>query len=306
MDVIFEPLASEALGALRRKLRLLFPLCVVYRQFKTGPAGQMTATAKEEFHRVWYGNRGHRYRRQHDCRGVVDASGRLLAKTEIATQLAGTYPEAIQLIASMLRGTAAKANAPIEGIGIGSTGPVDPISGKFCYLDTIPQWSWGAPVADLAKEFGVSVAMENDADAGAFAEGNWGTRRTTTRLICVTAGAGIGSGQIFDGQLYRGVDGAHPEVAHQVLDAHGPPCSCGLSGCWEALAAGPAMARWMESQPEYSGPPRLSVRRIYGLADQSDGLARRTVDREVFCLGMGWPTLSTYRLPMAFSSEAAS
>jgi len=231
--------------------------------------------------------------------GVVDASGRLLAKSETATQSAGAYPEAIQRIATMLREAAARANVPVQGIGIGSTGPIDPIAGKFLHLDTIPQWSGGTPVADLAREFRVSAAIENDADAGALAEASWGAPRTKTRLIYVTVGTGIGSGMIFDGHLYRGVDGAHPEVAHQVLDAYGPPCSCGLRGCWEALAAGPAMAQWMESQPEYDGPPGLTARRIYELDAQGDPLATRTVEREIFWLGIGLANLVNLFAPDA-------
>ena len=53
---------------------------------------------------------------------------------------------------------------------------------------------------------------------------------------------------ILDGRLYRGVDGAHPEIGHQVLDASGPRCYCGARGCWEVLASGPAMVSWMHEK----------------------------------------------------------
>jgi glucokinase len=33
------------------------------------------------------------------------------------------------------------------------------------------------------------------------------------------------------------------EIGHAVLDPHGPDCVCGLRGCLEAMAAGPAIAR---------------------------------------------------------------
>ena len=144
--------------------------------------------------------------------GVVDDSGRVLARSEALTQSAGIWPQALTRIAGMLREAARKANATLIGIGIGSTGPVDPLAGKFELLDTIPQWSGASPVEDLAREFGVSVAMENDADAGALAEASWGAAKNKSRLIYITVGTGIGGGMIFDGHLYRGVDGAHPEV----------------------------------------------------------------------------------------------
>jgi glucokinase len=199
----------------------------------------------------------------------------------------------------MLRKAALESNVAIAGIGIGSTGPVDPLKGKFENLDTIPQWSGASPVDDLAREFGVSVAIENDADAGALGEATWGAGRNKSRLIYVTVGTGIGGGIILDGHLYRGVDGAHPEVAHQVLEANGVPCSCGLRGCWEALAAGPAMAQWMESQPEYTGGPGLTALRIYELALAGDPLATRAVERETFYLGIGLANLVNLFTPDA-------
>lgn len=231
--------------------------------------------------------------------GVVDHSGRVLAQSEAPTQTAGSWPQALARIAGMLREAARNANVTVAGIGIGSTGPVDPLSGEFEHLDTIPQWSGASPVDDLAREFGVSVAMENDADAGALAEASWGAGKNKSRLIYITVGTGIGGGMIFDGHLYRGVHGAHPEVAHQVIEAQGPPCSCGFRGCWEAMASGPAMAKWMASHPEYRGGSGLNARRIYEHAMAGDPLAARTVERENFYLGIGLANLVNLFVPDA-------
>ena len=231
--------------------------------------------------------------------GIVDDSGRVLACRQAPTQTAGPWPQALTLISTMLREAARDADATIVGIGIGSTGPLDPLTGRFQNLDTIPQWSGASPVDDLAREFNVSVAMENDADAGALGEATWGAGRNKSRLIYVTVGTGIGGGIIFDGHLYRGVDGAHPEVAHQVIDVNGPPCSCGLRGCWEVLACGPGMAKWMASHSEYRGDPGLTARRIYEHAMAGDPLAARAVERENFYLGIGLANLVNLFTPDA-------
>ena len=231
--------------------------------------------------------------------GIVDDSGRVLACRQAPTQTAGPWPQALTLISTMLREAARDADATIVGIGIGSTGPLDPLTGRFENLDTIPQWSGASPVDDLAREFNVSVAMENDADAGALGEATWGAGRNKSRLIYVTVGTGIGGGIIFDGHLYRGVDGAHPEVAHQVIDVNGPPCSCGLRGCWEALACGPGMTKWMASHSEYKGGPGLTARRIYEHAMAGDPLAARAVERENFYLGIGLANLVNLFTPDA-------
>lgn len=231
--------------------------------------------------------------------GMVDDAGRVLARREAPTQTAGDWPLACKTIAAMLRECARESNAAIAGIGIGSTGPVNPLAGRFENLDTIPQWSNASPVADLARVFDLSVAIENDADAGALGEAAWGAGKHKSRLIYVTIGTGIGGGMIFDGHLYRGVDGSHPEVAHQVLEAHGEPCSCGLRGCWEALASGPAMARWMESHPEYKGAAGITARHIYEHAMAGDPLAARAVERETFYLGIGLANLVNLFTPDA-------
>jgi glucokinase len=232
--------------------------------------------------------------------GIVDDHGTVLAKTQAPTNRE-RYGESIELIAQMLRETARKAGVEISGIGIGSTGPVDPMRGEFGDVDFLPGWRGKSPVRDLAQIFDVRAALENDGDAAALAEAGWGAGRNRSRLIYITVGTGIGGGFVFDGKLYRGVDHAHPEVAHQVIDAEGPACSCGLRGCWESLAAGPAMAAWFESQAPEENPHRrgITAKRICELAEQGDALALQVVEREGFYLGLGLANLINLFTPDA-------
>jgi len=125
--------------------------------------------------------------------------------------------------------------------------------------------------------------------------------RNRTRLIYVTVGTGIGGGIVFDGKLYRGVDGAHPEVGHHVVDPSGPQCSCGFRGCWESLAAGPAMVTWLERHaPEgYLHRKGLTAKRICELARQGDELAQQAVEHEAYYLGLGLANLINMFAPDA-------
>jgi glucokinase len=232
--------------------------------------------------------------------GMVDESGRVLSKMESPTD-PERYADGLDRISGMLRDTAKNAGVEISGIGIGSTGPVDPIAGEFGDVDFLPGWRQKKPVADLQRIFNVRVALENDADAAALAEASWGAGKHKSRLVYVTVGTGIGGGVVLDGELYRGVDGAHPELGHHVIDPSGPPCSCGFQGCWESLAAGPAMAAWFKSQAPADYPRRESVnaRDICELAQQGDELARRTVEREAYYLGLGLANLINLFAPDA-------
>jgi glucokinase len=232
--------------------------------------------------------------------GMVDENGRVLSKMESPTD-PERYADGLDRIAAMLRDTAKNAGVEISGIGIGSTGPVDPIAGEFGDVDFLPGWRRKKPVADLERIFNVRVALENDADAAALAEASWGSGKHKSRLIYVTVGTGIGGGVVLDGELYRGVDGAHPELGHHVVDPSGPPCSCGFRGCWESLAAGPAMAAWFKSQApaDYPHLESVSAREVCQLAQQGDDLARRAVEREAYYLGLGLANLINLFTPDA-------
>ncbi|HVN21426.1 MAG TPA: ROK family protein [Dongiaceae bacterium] len=232
--------------------------------------------------------------------GIVDDSGKVLARAETPTD-GHRYPIALDAMIRMLRETSARSGAAIAGIGIGATGPVDPIAGTFGDVDFLPGWRGKNLVADLERAFAVRAAIENDGDAAALAETGWGAGRSCSRLIYVTVGTGIGGGIIIDGKLYRGVDGAHPEVGHQVLDSSGPACSCGFRGCWESLAAGPAIAAWVErnAPAEYSDRQGITAKRICELARQGDELAQKAVEHEAYYLGLGIANLISMFTPDA-------
>lgn len=225
--------------------------------------------------------------------GLVDDSGRLLARLETPTDANLGYPSALDRTADLLRRVARSTSVEITGIGIGSTGPVDPFSGEIGDVNFLTGWQGSRIVDDLSRLFRVKVAMENDADAAALGEAGWGAGKNRARLIYVTVGTGIGGGIILDGKLYRGVDHAHPEFGHHVIDVSGPACLCGFHGCWESLAAGPAMVEWMkaESPADYAHLQNLSAKKICELAQTGDPLAQRAVDREAYYLGLGLANL---------------
>jgi glucokinase len=148
-------------------------------------------------------------------------------------------------------------------------------------------------VEHLSTHFGVSTAVENDADAVAIGEAFCGAGKGKESVICITIGTGIGGGMILRGQVYRGVQGSHPELGHHILDPMGPLCTCGQRGCWESLASGPAMAAWMQEQ----GGPAVTAKELCRLAEQGDALALQAVHREARYLATGIANVITCFLP---------
>jgi glucokinase len=230
--------------------------------------------------------------------GIVDGEGKILACMESPTQAKRGYADALDRVTKMLHECSQKSGFRIDGIGIGSTGPVDPFSGSIGKAEFIKEWQGCNPVCDLADRFGVKVAMENDADAAALGEAAWGADRGRQHMIFVTFGTGIGGGILISGRLYRGAGGAHPEIGHYTMDSSGPLCFCGIHGCWEVLAAGPAMAAWMRANaPAESSYQQLTPKEICELARAGDPLAKKGVEREAYYLGIGVANLVTLFTP---------
>ena len=235
--------------------------------------------------------------------GAVDSNGRLLSRRECATEAKAGYSRALDRIARMLREAQAGAPAKLAGIGIGSTGPVYPLTGQFGDVNFFPDWRGENLVRDLERIFKLRAALENDADAAALGEAAWGAGGGKSRFIYVTVGTGIGVGVVLDGHVYRGVDQAHPEIGHHIIDPSGPLCSCGVHGCWESMAAGPAMVTWIESNapPDYPHRASLTAKKICELAHAGDEWALRAVQHEGRYLGLGLANLITMFVPDAIA-----
>lgn len=131
----------------------------------------------------------------------------------------------------------------VLAIGVGVPGPVVSEAGAVSAPPIMPGWDH-FPIRDHLQElWGVSVALNNDAELGALGEWAYGAGRGSNHLAYIKVGTGVGSGLLLDGQVYRGATGCAGEIGHITIQENGPLCSCGSYGCLEALAGGRAIAR---------------------------------------------------------------
>jgi glucokinase len=230
--------------------------------------------------------------------GVVDDAGRVVARNECPSDPDRSFDDAMRRVKSLLLECKAQAGGELQGIGIGCAGPVDSKTGVLGNVNNLLGWKGGNPVLFLSREFALPTALDNDANAAALGELRWGSVRAKSRFLYVTIGTGIGVSLILDGELYRGAHGYHPEIGHHIIDPSGPLCSCGLRGCWESLAAGPAMVAWLkENAPPTYSRANLTAREICVRAQDSDEWARRAADREAYYLGLGLANLISLFVP---------
>lgn len=226
--------------------------------------------------------------------GLVTANGQILEQAQCPSEPERGFENGIERITDLLRNCLERRpGLPVAGLGIGCTGPVDPQSGVLGPNNFLEGWEGQSLQQRLSERLDLPAATENDADAAALAETRWGAGRGAARCIYITVSTGIGGGLVFDGHLYRGVDGAHPELGHHIIDLSGPACFCGMHGCWESLACGPALAAWYQAQ---GGGP-VDARLVCQRATQGEALALRAVEREGYYLGLGFANLVSLFTP---------
>lgn len=89
----------------------------------------------------------------------------------------------------------------------------------------------------LSKRLGgLPVHVENISNSAALAEEEYGSGQGSTNLIYLNLSVGIGAGIVLNKEIYRGFRGYAGEIGHMTLiPESGPPCTCGSSGCFEAV-----------------------------------------------------------------------
>jgi predicted NBD/HSP70 family sugar kinase len=98
----------------------------------------------------------------------------------------------------------------------------------------------------LQAELGVPTFVEHDARAAALwlsMQAPDDSAQTPASLAFLAIGTGISAGVVLDGAMLRGDNSFAGEVGHVVADPEGAMCACGLRGCLETIAAGPAIGR---------------------------------------------------------------
>ena len=136
-----------------------------------------------------------------------------------------------------------EARASLTGIGICAPGPLDPLTGVILNPPNVPCWRNFPLAAEVQRVFGLHARVDNDGNAAALAEAIWGAGVGYRNVFCATLGTGIGTGIVFDRQIYHGRTGSAAEGGHVTIDYNGPQCGCGKRGCIEALCSGPSIAR---------------------------------------------------------------
>ncbi len=220
----------------------------------------------------------------------------MLQREETLT-LADEGPDAIiERIIALIREVWPQDGGAVQGIGISSPGPLDPVTGVVVAPTNLPGWR-NVPLGQQVQEtFGVQTYVGNDANVAVLAEAALGAARGCQHAIFITVSTGLGSGILVDGRLLLGDAGLAAEVGSIMM-----PVDDGYEYL-EYLVAGLGLAKQIRKRIE-AGAESSLVARVDGdlskitasmigeAAQQGDALALEIIQRAGFLLGLGMTTL---------------
>jgi predicted NBD/HSP70 family sugar kinase len=232
---------------------------------------------------------------------LSDLAGKVLEKEKFPTSAdAGFMSEEI---VKRVRKLATRFKNEELAVGISVPGIADQVQGKTLYIPYFQWHDWDI-CRQINQETGLSVTIDNDANAIATAELWFGREkiRRISNFITVLVSQGIGTGIVFEGQIYRGEKGAAGEFGHMIIGLDGPvQCSCGGTTCWEAHASeGAIIARYQNSfGSNFPNGGVMNVPMIMTLAEQGEKQAIEALRESAKFLGVGIANLIVGLSPQA-------
>jgi glucokinase len=174
---------------------------------------------------------------------VVDGAGSVLARSKRPSHEGGRAL-AFEVLGSWAKETLSSAGlawSDVGGVGVIVPGLYDSRTGQA--------WApnlWGdAEVAlrdGLARHIQAPLTIDSDRTGYVLAEHWLGAARGASDAVFLAVGTGIGAGILSGGRLVRGAGGVAGAVGWLAIDPRWQPLF-GEVGCFEAQAAGPALAR---------------------------------------------------------------
>jgi len=233
----------------------------------------------------------------HTTIAVADLAGRVVDRETFETDpdVRATFHKVGASLQKFIR-----VHGNIEGIGVCVPGLVDPETHVALFIPHFKWRNWSI-ASELRKITGVPVTIDNDANAAALAE-LWLGRpeiRDVRDFILVLVEEGLGTGIIFDGQVYQGVAGAAGEFGHMTIGKGAPvACAAGSEECWEAFASERAtLARYRQRVPQ--AEPEITFLQLIDKAVAHDEAANDALLETAYYLGLGIANLTKGLSPEA-------
>lgn len=208
---------------------------------------------------------------------IGDRTGKVLARWQLATADYGADWQ--RLINDLLKNAEGIYTRPLAA-GVSCGGPLSSARGVIMSPPNLPGWDDVHIVEWLQNRINVPAFLQNDANACALAEWQFGAGRGCKNMVFLTFGTGMGAGLILDGRLYAGTNDMAGEAGHMRLALDGPE-GYGKRGSFEGFCSGGGIRQLAQMELGKD----ISCKQLCELADAGDADARRVLEKSADYLG---------------------
>lgn len=175
---------------------------------------------------------------------AVDFAGEVVSTEHLPTPQPPSPVPMVRALSMAVERTWQRLSVPsVRRLGVGIALPGVYAQGRgVLFLPNLPGWIGSDPRGMLGSVLGLPVAIDNDANAAAYAERLRGSAHGVGNYLYCLVGDGTGGALVVEGRTVRGAIGAAGELGHLRVDGN-HLCNCGLVGCLETEASGLALRR---------------------------------------------------------------
>lgn len=233
---------------------------------------------------------------------LVNYQGEIVSP--ITSTLVNNQTTAKQLTAALQKNLQAGQNFAqknkmmIQGVGVGSPGPLDGKAGvilesanfalikNFSIFEALAYSIQKNSTNFLYKKDLSNLFLENDASCAALGQFRFGKHEAIDNMLVYTLGTGVGGGFIYQGKLFKGFQGNAFEIGHtsvpalallykdKSLDFENITCGCGAVNCLETFSSASGMLKRYQSFNKKENPIDLTVKTLAQQAQQGEPMAQ--------------------------------
>ncbi len=243
--------------------------------------------------------------------GISDLGGKFVFKKNFRSRDIGAREAAVSELADLILQIIEESHlekTKILGVGLSVPAITDPEKGMVSFA---PAFQWhNIPLGPmLSQRLGLAVSIENDVNAAALAEKQWGIAKDFHDFVFISIGTGIGAGLILNGELHRGYHYAAGEIGYTIVDVdwvrrQENPENL-LFGCLESIAAAPGIIKrakalgFRKTAAEERDNIEFSAEDIFHSARNGDPIALQVLDEVTDYLAAGVINIALVVSPQA-------
>ncbi len=169
---------------------------------------------------------------------AANAQGKILFRRQIATKDYPCWQDVLEILVQFGK----ESGFDPLAIGVSCGGPLDSEKGLVLSPPNLPGWDEVPVTKWLEERMHVPAFLQNDANACALAEWQYGAGKGSRNMAFLTFGTGLGAGLILNGRLFEGANGMAGEIGH-IRMAEDGPVGYGKRGSLEGFCSGGGLAQ---------------------------------------------------------------